>query len=193
MTARHPPGHHILFCHSTQHGLRRPPRPPCLGPYRAQMVQCWSVGQSSIGAPLRVTRHGYDGHMGRDNFNATTWHRNINYLLAETRRDNLGPPRARIISCLTPRFPRAIRRGGDSLRRVGRGKVDVHRVGMTRTCASTIRRGETRALSLAPRLQGSGAVKLVPRSSNSPGLMPRPPKQSWAFFAKADDQDLAVL
>jgi hypothetical protein len=142
------------------------------------MVQCWSVGQSSAGAPLRVTRHGYGGLMGRDDFNAMTWHHDINCLLAETRRDSLGPPRARIMSCLTPRSPRAIRRGGDSLRRVGRGKVDVHRVGRTRTYASTIGRGETRALSLAPRLQDSGEAKLVPRSSDSPGLMPGPPKRS---------------
>jgi hypothetical protein len=51
MTGRRPPGRHILFCHSAQRGLRRPPRPPCLGPYRAQIVQCWSIDQCSVWAP----------------------------------------------------------------------------------------------------------------------------------------------
>jgi hypothetical protein len=79
------------------------------------------------------------------------------------------------------------------LGRVGRGKIGVHQAGRTRTCASAIERGETRALSLALRLQGSGEAELVPRSSDSPGLMPGLPKRSWAFFAKADDQALTVL
>jgi hypothetical protein len=53
--------------------------------------------------------------------------------------------------------------------------------------------GAKLALSLATRLQGSGEVKLVPRLSNSPGLMPGPPKRSWAFSAKAHNQALAAL
>jgi hypothetical protein len=105
MMACHPSDHHIMFCHSTQHGLQRPPWPPCLGPCRAQMVQCWSIGQCSAGAPLRVTRRGYDGLMGRDDFNAVTWRCSINCLLAETRGDSLGPSRAQMMPCLTPRFP----------------------------------------------------------------------------------------
>jgi hypothetical protein len=56
MMARRPPCRHILFCHNAQRGMRRPPWPPCLGPYRVQTMQCWSTGQSGMGAPLRVTR-----------------------------------------------------------------------------------------------------------------------------------------
>jgi hypothetical protein len=49
------------------------------------------------------------------------------------------------------------------------------------------------ALSLAPRLQGSGEVELVPWSSDGPGMMPGLPKRSWAFSTKAHDQAPAAL
>jgi hypothetical protein len=121
-----------------------------------------------------------------DDFNATMWRRGINCLLAETRGDSLGPLRARMMPCPTPRSPEPLGKAETSLE--GSGKARSAFIGPAGPETSL-----ELALSLAPRLQGSGEEELVLRSSDSPGLMPRPPKRSWAFSAKAHDQVPAGL
>jgi hypothetical protein len=130
--------------------------------------------------------------MGHDDFNATIWCHGINCLLAEMRGDSLGPPRAWMISCPTPKFPRDIGRGGDSLEGSGEARLAFIGPAGPEPVPQPSGRAEL-ALSLAPRPQGSGEAELVPRLSDSPGLMPGPPKQSWSFSAKAHVQAPTAL
>jgi hypothetical protein len=85
--------------------------------------------------------------MGRDGSCIITWHHGINCLLARVRGDSLGPPRARMMPRPTPRFSRAIGRGGDFLGRIKQGEIDVYRAGRSRARALAIGRGETYALA----------------------------------------------
>jgi hypothetical protein len=128
MAHRPPPSHLVLPQRAAW--LAAPYRPPCLGPYRAQTMQCRSVSQCSAGVPLRATRCGYGGLMRCDDFNATMWRRGINYLLAEMRGDSLGPLRARMMPCPTPRSPEPSGEAETSLE--GSGKARSAFIGSAR-------------------------------------------------------------